>query len=153
MEPILIDTNILVYVFDRRDLARQEAARVVVGTLVKAGIGSVSVQSLSEFFIAATRRKNDQAPILSVPDAMKETENLGRALATFPVTQLMVLEALRGVREHQLHFWDAQIWAGARLNQISTIFSEDRPSGSVIEGVRYENPLVSGFQLERWINK
>lgn len=151
MEPILIDTNILVYVFDRRDRARQDAAKTVVGTLVKTGIGRISTQCLSEFFIATTKRKNDQAPILSISDAANETETLARALACFPVTRFMVLEALRGVQQYQFHFWDAQIWAGARLNQIPTIFSEDRTSGSVIEGVRYENPLNPDFQIERWI--
>lgn len=151
MESILIDTNILVYVYDRRDPVRQAAAKNVVRTLVKTGIGRTSAQCLSEFFVATTKRKNNQDPILSVSDAVNETEKLAQAIAIFPVTQLIVLEALRGVRQHQFHFWDAQIWAGARLNQIPVIFSEDHPSGSMIEGVRYENPIIPGFQIETWI--
>jgi predicted nucleic acid-binding protein len=63
---------------------------------------------------------------------------------------MIVLEAARGVRDHQLSYYDAQIWASARLNQIPVIFSEDFSNGSVIEGVQFMNPLADDFQLELW---
>jgi predicted nucleic acid-binding protein len=52
-----------------------------------------------------------------------------------------VLEVIRGVKEYQLSFWDAQIWATAKLNQISVIYSEDFNVGAIIEGVRFVNLL------------
>lgn len=36
-----------------------------------------------------------------------------------------MLEAVRGVRDHQFEFWDAEIWAVARLNQIAIVLSAD----------------------------
>ena len=57
------------------------------------------------------------------------------------ITDFIVLEAARGVRDHVMSFWDAQVWATAKLNQIPVVFSEDFASGSVIEGVRFENPF------------
>jgi predicted nucleic acid-binding protein len=63
MNPILIDTNLLVYVFDNRNRERQETARQVVGTLARLGIGRLSAQSLSEFFSVTTRQKPDREPI------------------------------------------------------------------------------------------
>jgi predicted nucleic acid-binding protein len=151
MNPILIDTNLLVYVFDQRDAVRQAAAIQVVGSLAKLGSGRLSAQCLSEFFSAVTRQKQNQAPILSLPDALTETEKLARAFTVYPVTQPVVLEALRGVRQYQFHFWDAQIWAAARLNQIPTVFSQDFQSGAVLEGVRFVDPLAAGFQLQPWV--
>lgn len=59
------------------------------------------------------------------------------------VTALIVLEAARGVRDYQFSFWDAQLWATARLNQISLIYSEDFNVGSAIKGERFVNPLKS----------
>jgi predicted nucleic acid-binding protein len=50
-----------------------------------------------------------------------------------------------------MSFWDAQIWAAARLNQIPIIFSEDFNAGSAIEGVRFTNPFASGFQIAEWV--
>ena len=66
------------------------------------------------------------------------------------VTGEVVLETIRGVREHQFSFWDAQILAVARLNQVPVVFSEDFNPGAVIEGVRFVNPFAEDFQPEAW---
>jgi predicted nucleic acid-binding protein len=68
----------------------------------------------------------------------------------FDVTRFIVLEAARGVREYRLSYYDAQIWATARLNQVPTIFTEDFQSGRHLEGVQFLDPLQSGFDLEHW---
>jgi len=64
-------------------------------------------------------------------------------------SSLVVLEATRGVRDHQFSYYDAQIWATARLNQIPLIFSEDFNPAS-IEGVQFMNPFSPEFVLEEW---
>ena len=151
VEQILIDTNLLVYVYDRRDLLRQNVAIQVVGTLAKVGVGRLSAQCLGEFYNAVTKRRTNQDAILSIAEAANETEKLARTFAIYPVTQQVMLEALRGVREYQFPFWDAQIWAAARLNQIPAIFSEDFRTGAIIEGVHFVNPFVPDFQLQTWI--
>ncbi len=59
-------------------------------------------------------------------------------------------EALRGVDAHRLSFWDALIWAVARLNQVPIVLTEDLPGGQTwIDGVRYLNPIDPGFDLDR----
>jgi predicted nucleic acid-binding protein len=45
-------------------------------------------------------------------------------------------------------YWDAQIWASARMNQISLVLSEDFGEGVVIDGVRFINPFGSDFNIE-----
>jgi predicted nucleic acid-binding protein len=49
------------------------------------------------------------------------------------------------VIRYQLSYYDAQIWAVARLNRIPLVLSEDFSDGSVIEGVRFANPFADGF--------
>ena len=61
-----------------------------------------------------------------------------------------VIEAIRGVREHKFSYWDAQVWAIARLNQIPVVFTEDFNAGAVIEGIRFVNPFATGFVLTDW---
>ena len=58
-----------------------------------------------------------------------------------PLTGAIVREAARGVAEYQLSYWDAQIWACARLNQVQVILTEDLPGREYLEGVRYRNPF------------
>jgi predicted nucleic acid-binding protein len=59
----------------------------------------------------------------------------------------VVLEALRGVREHLLSYYEAQIWAVARLGQVAVILSEDFNAGTVLDGVSFTNPLEPDFDL------
>ncbi len=64
---------------------------------------------------------------------------------------MIVLEATRGTEEHQLHYWDAQLWATAKLNQIDLILTEDLPSAPLIEGVQFLNPFVPSFSISELI--
>jgi predicted nucleic acid-binding protein len=66
----------------------------------------------------------------------------------FSATPQIVLETVRGVRDHQISFWDAQIWAVACLNQVPVVLSEDLNPGAVIEGVQFVNPFAEDFELE-----
>jgi predicted nucleic acid-binding protein len=77
----------------------------------------------------------------------REVERLLLAFPVLPLTGPLVLEALRGVREHLLSYYDAQIWAAARLGQIGMILSEDFNPGAVLDGVLFANPLDPAFDL------
>jgi predicted nucleic acid-binding protein len=49
-----------------------------------------------------------------------------------------------------MSYYDAQIWATARLNQIPTIFTEDFEHARRVEGVQFLNPLLPTFDLAPW---
>ena len=147
MTEILIDTNVLVYAFDLAEPQKHLRALEVVHELELSNKGCLSVQCLSEFINATTR---GASPILKIDEALKQSEDLIEAFPVFLLTPTIVLEAIRGVRDHQFSFYDAQIWACARLNQIPIIFSEDFFDGRTIEGVRFVNPFTETFELEKW---
>ena len=147
MTAILVDTNVLVYAHDRGEFVKQGQAIEILGQLQTTGSGRLSAQCLAEFFCVITR---GPAPRLTFAEASLQVERLARAWPVVDVTLQIVLEAARGVRDHQLNFWDAQIWAAARLNQIPVVFSEDFSDGCVLEGVRFVNPFARDFQIEEW---
>jgi predicted nucleic acid-binding protein len=147
MAAILIDTNVLVYAYDRSEPEKQRRALKVVDGLARAGTGCLSAQVLSEFFVNVTRKI--VAP-LSVAQAIERIEHYVQFWPVFEVTAQTVLEAVRGTQEHSLSFWDAQIWAAARLNQAGVIFSEDFSPGTVVEGIRFVNPFADNFRAEDW---
>jgi len=144
---VLVDTNVLVYAYDRADTKKQQQALVTLDYLAIHGSGALSTQVLAEFFVAITRKI---AAPLSMADAYIRLEHLLLAYTVLDSSGLIVLEAARGTRDYQMHFWDAQIWATARLNQIACILSEDFSTGSVIEGVRFVNPFAPDFQIADW---
>ncbi len=148
MNSVLIDTNILVYFIDPRDPAHQDQAMRLLRFLDETATGCLSVQSLAEFMSVTSRRL---APWITLSEAMQQTERWILAYPILDLTPLIVLEAARGVRDYRMAYYDAQIWATARLNQIPFIFSEDFQDGMVIEGVTFLNPFRAGFNPERWI--
>jgi len=46
-----------------------------------------------------------------------------------------------------LSYYDAQIWAVARLGQMGVVLSEDFNPGTVLDGVSFTNPLDPAFDL------
>jgi len=146
MPGVLLDTNVLVYTFDPRDIACQEQAISILLKLEEANAGCLSVQNLSEFAnVAITKR------LLPFDVVLNKLEGWSSVFPVYTLTPLVVLESVRGVRDHKLSYYDAQIWAIARLNQIPVIFSEDFQDGQTLEGVRFVDPFSPDFDIDEWI--
>jgi predicted nucleic acid-binding protein len=148
MDQVLIDTNVLVYSCDRHDFDKQQQALELMESLQESGFGCISVQSLAEFFSAATRGRE---PLLSVANACTRQIELARMWRVLDLTPTIALEAAAGVRDHRMSYWDAQIWATARLNQVPLVLSEDFQDGQWLEGVRFVNPFAAKFDLQAWM--
>ncbi|MEH2165661.1 MAG: PIN domain-containing protein [Nostoc sp.] len=136
---ILLDTNILVYIYDPLDTTKQERAIAITDQLIRSGKAVISTQVLGEFFMATTRTRR---LLLTPAEALVRMRNYLAACHVVDITRLISLEAIRGVETHHFGFWDAQIWATARLNQIEEVYTEDFASGATVEGVRFTNPFI-----------
>jgi predicted nucleic acid-binding protein len=148
MPPVLVDTNVLVYFYDQNSPDKQERASATLNQLQQTGLGRLSVQNLAEFVNAAMRKLD---PPLTATQACEHASLFAASWTVLDLTPQIVLEAARGVRDHRLAYYDAQIWALARLNQIRVVFSEDFQDGQILEGVRFVNPFGGTFDGEAWI--
>ncbi len=147
-KPILIDTNILVYSCDSGEQARQEMAILLLQQLAAADCGRLSAQVLAEFVNVTIKGKS---PLLTHGEALLQATRLTQTFPIFDLTYPIVLEATHACREFSLSYYDAQIWACAKLNHIHAVFSEDFQDGQILEGVRFVNPFAETFELEKWI--
>lgn len=131
----LMDTNILVYAWNTKDPRKQDKA---ITTLQHYQHQSyLTTQNVTEF--SAVMLRNG-----CTPDWIKDTLMIYERLMTIlPLTTNHVKEALRGVKEYRMSFWDAQIWAVAKSHQITIIITEDGPTGQIIEDVQFVNPFNS----------
>ncbi len=145
---IIVDTNIMLYAYDLGEPVKQPRAIALMDRLVRHNRGVLTPQILAEFFVNATRKLE---PPLTTEEACARIQNYLLSWQVLDVTGLVVMEAARGTLTYQMSYWDAQIWASARLNQVPVILSEDFNSGAVIEGVRFINPLVDDFDLNAWL--
>lgn len=144
MAVFLIDTNILVYAYDQSEGTKRQQAIDVLETIGVQEIGFFSTQILGEFFLTVTRKIPTP---LSVNDASSAVAGYLESWPVIDITGSVVIEAMRGVGQHQMHYYDSLIWAAARLNQIKEILTEDGQHGRVIEGVRYLNPFHPQFDM------
>lgn len=140
----LIDTNVLVYAYDPAYPEKQATAMAVLDGLRAVGLATLSVQVLGEFFNTVTRKI---AIPLNAAEAETRVTHLARSLPVLDLTRAVVLEAVRGARRFQFSYWDALIWATAKLNELPYVLSEDFSDGSLIEDVRFLNPFTVGFDL------
>ena len=148
MTEILIDTNILVYAHDLAEEKKRAQAILVIDKLQQSRLGCLSIQCVSEFFNTVTRSHRQ---ILTLEEAILQAQVLINSFPVFPLTSMVVLDAILGSKKYNFHYYDAQIWACAHLNQIPHVFSEDFSNGQMIEGVRFVNPFAETFELEKWI--
>ena len=141
----LVDTNILVYAYDNSVPEKQPVAENLLDNLVLDDRGVLTVLVLAEFYVVVTRRITQP---LSVEEAEVAVLELAEAFQVCDLTTAIVLEAARGVRQYGMSYWDAQIWASAKLNQVAVVLTEDQPSARVIEGVRFVDPFGADAETQ-----
>jgi predicted nucleic acid-binding protein len=135
---VLLDTNVLVYAFDADEPEKQRSAQELLDGLVCDGTACVSSQVLGEFYVTVTRRFPESMDPVT---AARHVERLAEVFVVHSSGLQVVLEALRCVIRYRLSYYDAQIWAVARLNHVPVVLSEDFSAETEIEGVRFENPF------------
>ncbi|MDZ4168062.1 MAG: PIN domain-containing protein [Coriobacteriia bacterium] len=138
MSAALIDTNVLVYAHDADAPQKQARAIALVRELATTGEGAVCVQVLGEYVNVVARKFRHR---LDMSEALDQARALTALFTVHDTTPEVVLEAGRGVERHGFAFYDAQIWAVARLNGISLVYTEEFTHGREVEGVRFENPF------------
>ncbi len=135
---VFLDTNVLVYAFDRSARRKHELARRLVEACWANENGCLSVQVLQEFCVTVTRKI--VAPLESLA-ARQIVEDLSQwQLHTPAATDL--LQAIDLAQRFQISFWDAQIIQSASSLRCSILFSEDLSHGQRYGEVQVINPFV-----------
>lgn len=139
---VLVDTNVLVYAYDRRHPLKQQRAAEVLAAGIRAGTVRVPHQALVEFVAAVSRPVRGGAPILPLDEARREADDM---LAVFDVvypSEAVLRTALRGSALYELSWYDAHMWAYAEVNGIDELWSEHFQHDRMYGTVRIVNPFL-----------
>lgn len=135
---MFFDTNVLVYLFDRRAPQKQRRARDLFQAHSADGTLLLSTQVLQEFYVTVTHK-------LSAPLGGPEALGAVRRFAAFSLTQvdaeLIARAAARSQRE-MFSLWDALIVEAALAGGASRLLSEDLQHGQKVSGLVVENPFL-----------
>lgn len=132
-----VDTNVLIYCYDRRDPRKQQLAQSLL-----AGLESfVLLWQVGSEFIAASRKL--AADGFTEDDAWQALTRLQK----LAVRELMPVPAVweqcaRLRQSHALQFWDALIVAACLEGGISTLHSEDLAGHGRIDGLSIVDPFA-----------
>ena len=130
-----VDTNLLVYAHDGGAGMKHRRSVELLEKLVVSRSGAISIQVLSEFYSAATRK-------LGMPHA--EAEEVLVDLAEWMIhspEHADLLRAARLQRKYKLSWWDALIVNSAIELDCSTLWTEDLNDGQRFGGVTVRNPF------------
>jgi predicted nucleic acid-binding protein len=132
-----LDTNILLYSLDLRDLRKHDVASRITRESVSLGGGVISNQVASEFANNLLRKfSRTPAQVLEHCLALRDFEVHENSLSTIEF-------AVQLLFEHQLSFWDACIVAAALESGCSRLVTEDMQHGRTIGPLLIVNPFVS----------
>lgn len=140
----IVDTNIAVYSVDPSNPIRRVQAEAALDRLENRGTGFISVQCLNEFY-SSLRKPRGLG--FTHARARQEVLDLHDRFRVLNLTPEITFEAMNGVERYQLQWWDALLWATAKLNGIATLLSEDFNNGAVLDSVRFLNPFLPSFDL------
>ena len=134
-----VDTNILVYAYDRGAGDRHEKALRLIEQLWHKGNGILSTQVLQEFYVNVRRKA--QRPVT----AEQARALISDYLAWNPIVNdgAAMLVAIDLEKRYQLSFWDSLIVAAAQKGGASVIYSEDFNHGQKFGSVEVLNPFYS----------
>ncbi len=132
-----VDTNILIYAYDRDAGEKHDRAADVIRDLWRTGRGVLSTQVMQEFYVNVTAKM--PAPLA----AATARAILSRYLAwrVEAITPEQAIEASEVAERYRLSYWDGLIVTSAAHARCEHLLTEDLNHGQLIEGVRITNPF------------
>ena len=130
-----VDTNVLIYAHDGGAGAKHTKSVALLERLLDARVGALSIQVLTEFYAAATRKLNMKPE--EVEEVLRDLEGWTLHRPSFAD----LLSASRLHRRYKISWWDALILNSALELGCSVLWSEDLADGQTYGGLTVRNPF------------
>lgn len=138
----LVDTNILVHVFDTSEPRKQHAAIRLPDRGLHEDSLRVPHQAIVEFVAAVTRPRANGASLVSRAEVHWEAKHLMDEFEILYPNESLVRAAMRGAAAYRLPWFDAHIWAYAEHYGLSELYSEDFEHDRLYGTVRAVNLFI-----------
>jgi predicted nucleic acid-binding protein len=133
---IFIDTNILVYTLDQKNIEKRDMARKIVKKVVEFHQPVISTQVIKEFYVVASNKlKADPIIVKNIIHNFHNMEIVNNDLDL--IEQAIDISILS-----TLSFWDSLVIAAAEKANCEYVLSEDLNSGQNYRGIKLLNPFI-----------
>jgi predicted nucleic acid-binding protein len=134
---VFVDTNVLVYAFDRASGAKHDMARRLIRGLWESGTGVLSTQVLQEFAVYLRRKVARSLSASETREVLQEYMGWTIVVNSAQST----LRALEIEERYKISFWDALVIQAAETAGAEIIYTEDLSDGQSYCDVRAVNPF------------
>ncbi len=134
---IFVDTNVLVYAYDRSAGEKCKKAMEIMESLWDSYSGLISSQVVQEFFVSVTKKIAHPLDVFTVREIIKDLLKW----KTIIVDGGIILDAIDIHAQYKYSFWDSAIIASAIEGGAGIILSEDFSDKQVIKGITIKNPF------------
>jgi predicted nucleic acid-binding protein len=134
-----LDTNVLVYMFDRQSPAKQAAAKQLVSDALTHGSGVISFQVVQEALNTLTRKARQ---VMVPGDARHFLAEVLVPLWRVHPTVALYDRALQVQAKQGFSFYDSTIVAAALEAGCRRLLTEDLQHGQKVGALRIENPFL-----------
>ena len=137
---VFLDTNVLLYGVDDRDVSKRDRARAWIATCWERRCGRISTQVLNEYYSNA-RRKFSSA--IASGDARAEVRRY-QHWRPWVIDHPTVETAWAVESRYGLNYWDALMVAAAQQQGCTVLLTEDLQHDQMIDKVCILNPFLAG---------
>ena len=135
-----VDTNILVYSVDKKELVKQPKADRLIRQLIVSGGTVLPWQVLVES-VRQLRRWKDRGDLTEAEFDQQVQQFRGLFPVMFPTIGALD-HAIDLAKHYSLSHWDGMILGACKEAGVTTLYTEDMGAPTVIDGIQLVNPLI-----------
>ena|SRR3989338_1303556 len=141
-ESVLIDSNILIYAFDKDEEEKNLVARRILEKIFDGKVNIfLSTQNLSEFYYNVTKKIKKPLEIIEAKEIISGLISLSN-IKIIKINEENILQAIEISSEYNLSYWDALIASVMKESHIYSIITENDKDFKKIPWLRVTNPFV-----------
>jgi predicted nucleic acid-binding protein len=134
---VFVDTNVLIYAYDRAAGQKHEDAAKIMRDLWDNGRGVISMQVLQEFFVTVTGKIAKPLDTLTAREVVRDLLKWNPVVTTGDI----LIEAIDIHSAHKYSLWDSLIIASAIEGGAATLLSEDLSDRHTVKTMVIRNPF------------
>ena len=143
MSLVFVDTNVLLYCVDERDIDKRDRARIWISACWQRRCGRLSTQVLNEYYFNVKKKFSRQLSQDGVRAEVRRYQNW----RPWAIDQPTVETAWTVESRYGLSYWDALMVAAAQQLGCTLLLTEDLQHNQLIDGVRIVNPFLGGPEM------
>jgi predicted nucleic acid-binding protein len=140
---IFVDTNVLLYAVDERDIVKRDRSRQWLTSCWNTGKGRLSTQVLNEFYVNARKRFAAQVS----PDEARATVRRYQTWKPWQIDAGTIETAWAVEARYGLSYWDALMVAAAQHLGCLRLLTEDLQHLQHFDSVQIINPFLIGPEI------